>query len=353
MFVLCVGFIVHAQDADADGVLDSSDNCISTFNPFQRDTDGDGIGDVCDTDDDGDGILDTAEGYSTNFDNFNAITANTTVTSGSTSGISGLNGILSAYWDYNSSTSAATYLATFKSEASYVTSPSIVLDQDASALSGSLQNHMANFVAQNQDLTVTGRRLTLGADFYVNTSSPKTNEYGIFIGAPNQDPLWSDDISGEVDGILLYGFGTGLFRSPDNNFTFSGYANETGWFRQEATFYIAPNGANISTLYADTRVGKYTSGLTGIVTDTRIDLGTQSSYSWLSTSAAGFSVDSFLDNVRIQVSRDTDGDGIPDHLDADSDNDGLDDQDEITVGTDPYVFEDNDGDGIAEVLSQL
>ena len=343
-----MGFIVHAQDADADGVLDSTDNCISTFNPFQRDTDGDGIGDVCDTDDDGDGILDTAEGYSTNFDNFNAITANTTVTSGSTSGISGLNGILSAYWDYNSSTSAASYLATFKSEASYVTTPSIVLDQDASALSGSLQNHMANFVAQNQDLTIAGRRLTLSADFYVNTSSPKTNEYGIFIGAPNQDPLWSDDISGEVDGILLYGFGTGLFRSPPSNFTFSGYANETGWFRQEATFYIAPNGSNISTLYADTRVGKYTSGLTGIVTDTRIDLGAQSSYSWLSTSAAGFSVDSFLDNVRIQVSRDTDGDGIPDHLDADSDNDGLDDQDEITVGTDPYVFEDNDGDGIAD-----
>ena len=343
-----MGFIVHAQDADADGVLDSTDNCISTFNPFQRDTDGDGIGDVCDTDDDGDGILDTAEGYSTNFDNFNAITANTTVTSGSTSGISGLNGILSAYWDYNSSTSAASYLATFKSEASYVTTPSIVLDQDASALSGSLQNHMANFVAQNQDLTIAGRRLTLSADFYVNTSSPKTNEYGIFIGAPNQDPLWSDDISGEVDGILLYGFGTGLFRSPPSNFTFSGYANETGWFRQEATFYIAPNGSNISTLYADTRVGKYTSGLTGIVTDTRIDLGAQSSYSWLSTSAAGFSVDSFLDNIRIQVSRDTDGDGIPDHLDADSDNDGLDDQDEITVGTDPYVFEDNDGDGIAD-----
>ena len=49
--------------------------------------------------------------------------------------------------------------------------------------------------------------------------------------------------------------------------------SETGWFRQEATFYIAPNGSNISTLYADTRVGKYTAGLTGIVTDTQIDLG--------------------------------------------------------------------------------
>ena len=56
------------------------------------------------------------EGFSASFDNFNAITANTTVTSGSTSGISGLTGILSAYWDYDSSTTAASYLATFKSE---------------------------------------------------------------------------------------------------------------------------------------------------------------------------------------------------------------------------------------------
>ena len=343
-----MSIIAHAQDTDADGVLDSTDNCVSTFNPFQRDTDGDGIGDVCDTDDDGDGILDTAEGYTTNFDNFDTISANTTITSGSTSGIAGLNGILSAYWNYNSSTAAASYLASFKSETSYVATPSIVLDQDASAISGSLQNHMANFVAQNEDLTAVGRRLTLSADFYVNNGSAKTNEYGIFIGAPNQDPLWSEDISGEVDGILLYGFGTGLFRSPDSNFTFSGYANETGWFRQEATFYLAPNGSNISTLYADTRVGKYTTGLTGIVTDTRVDLGVQSRYSWLSNSAAGFSVDAFLDNIRIQVSRDTDGDGIPDHLDTDSDNDGLEDQDEITIGSNPLIFEDNDGDGIAD-----
>jgi large repetitive protein len=35
-------------DADADGVPDSSDNCVSNSNPGQADTDADGKGDVCD-----------------------------------------------------------------------------------------------------------------------------------------------------------------------------------------------------------------------------------------------------------------------------------------------------------------
>jgi Thrombospondin type 3 repeat len=35
-------------DADADGIPDSSDNCVEVFNPDQQDSDGNGIGDVCD-----------------------------------------------------------------------------------------------------------------------------------------------------------------------------------------------------------------------------------------------------------------------------------------------------------------
>ena len=45
-------------DDDGDGVLDSEDNCPLSVNPDQLDTDGDGLGDICDTDDDGDGISD-------------------------------------------------------------------------------------------------------------------------------------------------------------------------------------------------------------------------------------------------------------------------------------------------------
>ena len=50
-----------AGDTDQDGVLNASDNCPSAWNPTQLDTDGDTVGDACDTDDDADNILDTAE----------------------------------------------------------------------------------------------------------------------------------------------------------------------------------------------------------------------------------------------------------------------------------------------------
>ncbi|MBZ9630019.1 thrombospondin type 3 repeat-containing protein [Salegentibacter sp. LM13S] len=43
-------------DIDNDGILNADDNCVSTPNPDQADSDNDGVGDVCE-DDDGDGII--------------------------------------------------------------------------------------------------------------------------------------------------------------------------------------------------------------------------------------------------------------------------------------------------------
>ena len=49
------------KDSDEDKVGDEIDNCPSTTNSDQSDTDGDGIGDVCDDDIDGDGILNDSD----------------------------------------------------------------------------------------------------------------------------------------------------------------------------------------------------------------------------------------------------------------------------------------------------
>lgn len=52
----------HPTDLDGDGIPDAEDNCIEIPNPDQRDTDSDGIGNLCDPDVDKDGIVTTSWG---------------------------------------------------------------------------------------------------------------------------------------------------------------------------------------------------------------------------------------------------------------------------------------------------
>ncbi len=57
----CDGVEETDPDRDRDGVLDSRDNCLTIFNPDQRDSEGDRYGDICDDDDDNDSIPDTRD----------------------------------------------------------------------------------------------------------------------------------------------------------------------------------------------------------------------------------------------------------------------------------------------------
>jgi len=54
-------------DTDGDGVGNACDNCPNTSNANQRDADGDGVGDVCDNDRDGDGLDNASDACPDNY----------------------------------------------------------------------------------------------------------------------------------------------------------------------------------------------------------------------------------------------------------------------------------------------
>jgi len=61
-----LGFgLLFSNDADADGVINSLDNCPNIVNPTQSDFDNDKIGDDCDIDDDNDNVLDAIDAFDT------------------------------------------------------------------------------------------------------------------------------------------------------------------------------------------------------------------------------------------------------------------------------------------------
>jgi hypothetical protein len=56
------GLHLPSDDRDGDGVPNATDNCVDVPNANQRDTNGDGYGNLCDADVDGDGQVTTSWG---------------------------------------------------------------------------------------------------------------------------------------------------------------------------------------------------------------------------------------------------------------------------------------------------
>ena len=59
-------FTGAVTDTDTDGVADTTDNCPAVPNADQINTDGDALGDACDTDDDNDGVADINDAFPLN-----------------------------------------------------------------------------------------------------------------------------------------------------------------------------------------------------------------------------------------------------------------------------------------------
>ena len=164
--------------------------------------------------------------------------------------------------------------------------------------------------------STTNTYITISADFKAS-GSPSVdsccNEFASYIGAAGQDPVWQDDVMGSVDGFISIIF---LVQIMVQNGTlqltllFPLLREQLAGLDSEQVFK-ANNGSNVWSLMAHNSVAKYSSGtLTGQVDAEDIDLGPVADYPWLNTAAFGFSVDEYMDNIRVEEARDTDNDGI-------------------------------------------
>ncbi|WP_407322584.1 hypothetical protein R5O11_07830 [Tenacibaculum maritimum] len=316
---------------------------VGTATP--NDPDGDGINNVCDLDDDNDGILDVNEDLNCTGttpiieniinENFETGTAGQAIPKGNLSGVPGINDLVEAY-NAHPSNIGTTNVGAYASIAGFDGSQTIAVDANGGGIVD--QDQMSSFIVLEGVDLLSGQSFTVEADFSMGQQPGKSlsgadpnpsNEYGIAIGAPGQDPIWNDDILGAVDGVFIYGFGTPLIREPNSSLSnFSAPPRVDGWFRQFTTYYVKDNGSGTLHLYADNQGYKYS--VLGIpestFTATEIDFGAASNYPWLNNASISVCTDEYVDNILVQVNHcDTDGDGIPNYLDLDSDNDGCND----------------------------
>ena len=364
----------NSEDGNADGIVDdvttveiagtyyayyyhSGEDCYSPVSAGVvftltdcTDTDTDTVIDSVDIDDDNDGILDIDEGHFINCSNFENIPSATVVPQGESTSGSALD-LAGVYGAYNSN---AANLASNAGEIVTAVDPfgnsTLVFDANGGGIAS--PGIISSLEFSNGINLLNGTQLTLKGDFSITLPGSNSNEYGISLGAPHQDPLWQDDYAGAIDGVFLYGnVGNVLFRSPDSSGPTQNFAvTALGWFYMEATFYVADNGVGGFNLYFNSEGYRY-DGTTGLpltgtnYTNTAIDLGNVSLFPWLNNASIYATADQYITNVCVEASLDTDNDGIQNYLDLDSDGDDC--PDTIEVATPSVLTAGNivNGDG--------
>ena len=304
--------------------------------PTAGDSDGDGINDICDLDSDNDGILDVDEDKNCTGPFIKELVASATfetatvgdpVPKGSLQNVSGVGSLIAAY-NSNLANQSTPNAGEFVSVPGFDGNPTITIDANGGGIVATQE--MSSFIILDNIDLIGGTRITVEADFSLGQQAASllvaSNEYGIALGAPNQDPIWSEDYAGAPDAVFLYGHGDVLIRHPNSGGpSFSAPPRISGWFRQFTTYYVTDNGSGTLHLYADNRGYRYdaTGNPQTTFTAVGIDLGAASNYPWLNSAAVSLSTDEYVDNIRVSIEHcDTDLDGIPNYLDLDSDGDG-------------------------------
>ena len=308
-----------ANDVDGDGVPNGTDNCPNTANSNQLDTDGDGIGNVCDDDDDNDGIPDCNEDG----------TENTTI-----SEVFSLNGdaveISPLEAQLTSATNSQAGSATITDRIDFTQS----FDFSFEAFLGTNDSDGADGIAiifhNDPDMAAavgeTGsgmgaRAITDGIVLELDTFS---NGAGVGDIAADHGMIWDSDNQAGA-GLLTSAVNLGQLEDG------AWHAVSISWDAPTNTIAYWVDGILAGTFTADL-VNTYFGGEDLV-------------YFGFSASTGGFNNDQrirFNDLCSIPIFADYDSDGIPNYLDTDSDNDGCFDALEGSAGFD---FSDIDGAG--------
>jgi MYXO-CTERM domain-containing protein len=195
-------------DSDGDGVGDLCDNCVGEPNGSQLDTDGDGVGDRCDLDDDNDGIPDELDGCGAIAD-----TATLRYESFADAGALTLNGEASVSGDdLDVASDGALAGSFFASDAlplpalGFVVYYEATLESDVGGLVFTVQSDANISLGGHGDALgyEAGRRVGVELDISQNDTDPDGNHVAILGRNGPQDHLAAADPGFALDGQRIH-----------------------------------------------------------------------------------------------------------------------------------------------------